>query len=64
MCLSTVYTGNAPDPAALIQEYVTNIEVEGDKIRLYDITGEVKEVQGAIRAIDLIKNTVFLASKS
>jgi predicted RNA-binding protein len=63
MCLSTVYAGDSPDPAAQILEYVTNIEVDGDKIRLYDITGEVKEVHGAIQAVDLIKNTVFIDSK-
>ncbi|MDR0876114.1 MAG: CooT family nickel-binding protein [Clostridiales Family XIII bacterium] len=61
MCLSTVYKGDAPDPAAMILEYVTNIDIEGDLIRLYDITGEVKELRGAIRAVDLIRNTVLVA---
>jgi predicted RNA-binding protein len=60
MCLSTVYAGGAPDPGAMILEYVTNIDVEGDRIRLYDITGGMKEIHGAIRAVDLIKNTVLV----
>jgi predicted RNA-binding protein len=64
MCLSTVYAGDAPDPAALILEYVTNIDIEGEQIRLYDITGEMKEIRGSIRAVDLIKNTVYLSPAS
>ncbi|MDR3305399.1 MAG: CooT family nickel-binding protein [Clostridiales Family XIII bacterium] len=60
MCLSTVYTGERAAEDGKLIEYVTNVDVDGDNIRLYDITGDIKDVRGRIRAVDLIKNTIFL----
>ena len=60
MCLSTVYSGEQPEPDAIILEYVTNIDILGNTIRLYDITGEIKEITGSIHTIDLVKNTIMI----
>ncbi|GHU67942.1 hypothetical protein AGMMS49983_19870 [Clostridia bacterium] len=60
MCLSTVYAGSAPDPETMILEYVTHIDVNGPQIRLYDITGEMKEIPGTIHSVDLINNIVLI----
>ena len=60
MCLSTVYSGSNADSNALIIEDVTSITVEDNTIRLNDIAGETKVVNGAIRSIDFVKNTIFI----
>ena len=60
MCLSTVFSGEQPDPDMMILEYVTNIDIDGNTIRLYDITGETKEISGSIHSIDLVKNTIMI----
>ena len=60
MCLSTVYSGEHPEPDAVILEYVTNIDIEGNTIRLYDIAGEIKEITGYIHSIDLVKNAILI----
>lgn len=60
MCLSTVYSGGQPDPDMIILEYVTNIHVDGNTLRLYDISGEVKEITGTIHSIDLVKNAILV----
>ena len=60
MCLSTVYSGEHPDPDMVILEYVTNIDVDGNKICLYDIAGEKKEIIGTIHSIDLVRNAILI----
>lgn len=60
MCLSTVYSGEQPDPEKVILEYVTNIDVDGQRICLYDIAGETKEITGTIHSIDLVKNAILI----
>lgn len=51
MCLSTVYKASEPD--SIIMEYVSKIQVDGDKITLTDIMGEEKTVLGALVMADL-----------
>ena len=60
MCLSTVYSGEQPDSNSIILEYVTNIDIDGNLIRLYDISGEIKEIKGSIHSIDLVKNAILI----
>ena len=60
MCLSTVYSGERSDPSAVILEYVTNIDIDGQTIRLYEISGETKEIRGTIHSIDLVKNAIMI----
>jgi predicted RNA-binding protein len=61
MCLSTVYKGNTADANKLL-EYVTNIDVNAEtgSLRLYDITGDVKDIQGKLQSVDLIKNIILV----
>jgi predicted RNA-binding protein len=61
MCLSTIYKDNTDDANKLL-EYVTNIDinVETGSLRLYDITGSVKDIHGKLRSVDLIKNIILV----
>ena len=56
MCLSTVYKASEPD--SIIMEYVSKIQVDGEKITLTDIMGEEKTIQGALVMADLTDGTV------
>ena len=56
MCLSTVYKASEPD--SIIMEYVSKIQVDGDRITLTDVMGEEKTVYGALVLADLTGGTV------
>jgi len=51
MCLSTVY--KAAEPDSIIMEYVSKIQVDGDRITLTDVMGEEKTIQGTLVLADL-----------
>ena len=51
MCLSTVYKATEPD--SIIMEYVSKIQVDGDRITLTDVMGEEKTIQGTLVLADL-----------
>lgn len=51
MCLATVVNLNQPD--SIVLQYVSRIEVSGDKITLTDVMGEQKVVTGTIAMADL-----------
>lgn len=51
MCLSTVYS--VQDPDAVIMEYVSKIEVDGEKITLTDVMGDEKTLEGKLVLADL-----------
>ncbi len=44
----------------LVMEDVVRIEVEGEKLKLYGLLGEVKEVEGRIVLLDLIGHRVVV----
>ncbi len=51
MCLSTVYS--VQDPDSVIMEYVSKIEVDGEKITLTDVMGDEKTLEGKLVLADL-----------
>ena len=51
MCLATVVNINQPD--SIVLQYVSKIEVNGNKITLTDVRGEQKTVEGTIAMADL-----------
>jgi predicted RNA-binding protein len=57
MCESRVYLDDD-----LIVEDAIRIEVEGDKIVIYDILGDRKEINGKLKLIDLKEHKIFISS--
>lgn len=56
MCLSTAYrTG---DPNSVIMEFVSGINVDGDKITLTDVMGDQTTVEGKLVMVDLTGGVV------
>lgn len=45
----------------LVMEEVVQVLIDGDKIQLYGILGERKEVKGVIKEIDLIHHEVIVS---
>lgn len=56
MCLATVYNVNEPD--SVILEFVSRIDVEGNKITLTDVMGDTRTVEGTIAMVDLTGGVV------
>lgn len=56
MCLSTAYRSNDPD--SIIMEYVSKIEVSGNRITLTDVLGDTKTVEGSLAMADLTGGVV------
>ena len=59
MCLSTVYQIEN-DSNKMVCQYVSNMEISDDSIKLTDITGEEIEIKGIVRSVDLIKNVILV----
>lgn len=59
MCLASVY-GKQNDVETLIMKNVTRIEVEGDKVYLYDIIGKETVVEGTLAMADLTRSIVHI----
>lgn len=60
MCLSTAYIGTEESEEGRLCEYVTSVSSDGGTLRLTDISGEVVEVDGSIRSVDMIRNVIFI----
>lgn len=56
MCLSTAY--RTSDPDSVIMEYVSKIDVDGDRITLTDVLGDTRVVEGSIVMADLTGGVV------
>lgn len=56
MCLSTAY--KTSDPNSVIMEYVSRVEVNGDRITLTDVMGEQKTIEGTLALADLTGGVV------
>ncbi len=56
MCLATAYNTNQPD--SVILEYVSRIELDGNKIILTDVMGDRKVVEGTLEMADLTGGVV------
>lgn len=44
----------------ILMEDVVRIEVENDKLKLYGLLGEMKEVKGRIVLMDLVGHKIFV----
>lgn len=56
MCLSTAY--KTSDPDCVIMEYISRIDVDGNKITLTDVMGDTKIIEGSIVMVDLTGGVV------
>ena len=56
MCLATAY--NTSEADSIILEFVSRIEVDGNKIILTDVMGDTKTVEGTISMVDLTGGVV------
>jgi len=59
MCMSTVYERKDGNDT-LICEDVREARVEDNQVTLVDIMGYAVTVNGVIKKVDLIKNTMFI----
>ena len=59
MCLSTAY--KTTDPDCILMEYVSRIDVDGDKITLTDVIGEQKVIEGKLVMVDLTGGSVKIS---
>ncbi|MCI8813812.1 MAG: CooT family nickel-binding protein [Lachnospiraceae bacterium] len=57
MCLATVI--RKKDGSTILKN-VSRIDVEGETLRIRDVMGDEKEVQGTIRMVDLANSIVEL----
>ena len=56
MCLSTAY--KTSDPDCVIMEYISRLDVDGNKITLTDVMGDTKTIEGSIVMVDLTGGVV------
>jgi len=62
MCLSTAYdVGGGSEK--FIADRITNVNVEGDKVRLTTLLGTQTVIEGLLKSIDLNRNVIFIESK-
>ena len=59
MCLATVYN-KTQEPDSVILQFVSRLEVDGTTIKLTDVMGETRTVEGSIRSVDLAGSTVVI----
>ena len=59
MCLSTAY--KTTDPDCILMEYVSRIDVDGDKITLTDVIGEQKVIEAKLVMVDLTGGIVKIS---
>lgn len=61
MCLSTAYeVGNGSDK--FITDRITNVEVEGNTVRLTTLLGTQTVVEGILKSIDLNRNVIYITA--
>jgi predicted RNA-binding protein len=60
MCLSTVYKVEAAGARAQIADSVSTIKVDGRAITLTDILGQEITLEGHIKHVDLIGNSILI----
>lgn len=57
MCESKVYLAGKDEP---LMEDVVRIVVEGEKVKMWDILGEYKEIKGRVAEMDLVGHKIIL----
>ena len=62
MCLSAAYeVGSGGEK--FIADRITNVEIDGNAVRLTTLLGTQTVVEGELKSIDLNKNVILIASK-
>lgn len=59
MCLSNVYK-NKVDDSSLLMKNVQHVELDGKNIILVDLLERKKIVEGILKKVDLIENTIII----
>ena len=60
MCESTVLILRKDGKQETLMEDVVFVSVEGSRIRMIGILGDVKEVNGRIKEVNLTKHTILM----
>jgi len=60
MCESTVLIVRKDGKQETLMEDVVFVSVEGSRIRMVGILGDVKEVNGRIKEVNLTKHTILM----
>ena len=63
MCLSSVYLTRARGETELLCEYISGAELTEGHITFRDILGQEVCVRGALKNIDLVKNTITVETR-
>ena len=58
MCLATAYNRKADN--RILCQYVSRIDIDGDKITMVDVMGAELTVTGTLVSVDLVKNEVII----
>jgi len=62
MCLSTAYeVGGGSEK--FITDRITNVSIEGEKVKLTTLFGTQTVVEGLLKSVDLEKNVIFIETK-
>ena len=62
MCLSTAYeVGSGSEK--FIADRITNVEIDGNAVRLTTLLGTQTVVEGELKSIDLNRNIILIAAK-
>ena len=62
MCLSTAYEVSSGNEK-FIADRITNVEIEGNTVRLTTLLGTQTVVTGELKSIDLNKNIILIDGK-
>ena len=60
MCESTVLIMRKDGKQETLMEDVVFVSIEGSRIRMVGILGDVKEVNGRIKEVNLTKHTILM----
>ena len=60
MCESTVLILRKDGKQEMLMEDVVFVSIEGSRIRMVGILGDVKEVNGRIKEVNLTKHTILM----
>ena len=60
MCESTVLIMRKDGKQEMLMEDVVFVSVEGSRIRMVGILGDVKEVNGRIKEVNLTRHTILM----
>lgn len=64
MCLSTVYLVGQNGERQMVADCITGVVVDGAFVTVTDIMGSSTVLEGVIRSVDLVGNTLEVAGKA